>query len=190
MMLTAIGLFVAGSAAAAMAPNMALLIAARALQGIGGGGITPLVQTTVADMVTPRERGHYQAYMGVAWVMAGVLGPALGGVIADQLHWSVIFWLNVPFGLLAALLALEAAAAPRRPHKQTCRRLVDRGGDRAAAGAHLRRQRLRIVPTIFGLSGRPAHLAAVAALKPRAVPAARARQSVMRQGARDSCASA
>jgi MFS family permease len=104
MMLTALGLFVAGSAAAAVAPNMALLIAARALQGIGGGGITPLVQTTVADMVTPRERGHYQAYMGIAWVVAGVVGPALGGVIADQLHWSVIFWLNVPLGLLAALL--------------------------------------------------------------------------------------
>jgi EmrB/QacA subfamily drug resistance transporter len=120
MMLTAIGLFVAGSAAAAMAPNMALLIAARALQGIGGGGITPLVQTTVADMVTPRERGHYQAYMGVAWVMAGVLGPALGGVIADQLHWSVIFWLNVPFGLLAALLtstSMKRLPRHERPHK-------------------------------------------------------------------------
>ena len=99
MMLTALGLFVAGSAAAAVAPNMALLIAGRALQGIGGGGIVPLVQTTVADMVTPRERGHYQAYMGIAWVVAGVVGPALGGVIADQLHWSLIFWLNVPLGL-------------------------------------------------------------------------------------------
>ena len=90
MMLAALGLFVAGSAAAAVAPNIALLIAARTLQGIGGGGITPLVQTTVADMVTPRERGHYQAYMGTAWVVAGVVGPALGGVIADALHWSLI----------------------------------------------------------------------------------------------------
>jgi EmrB/QacA subfamily drug resistance transporter len=120
MMLTALGLFVAGSAAAAMAPNMAMLIAARALQGIGGGGITPLVQTTVADMVTPRERGHYQAYMGTAWVIAGVLGPALGGVIADQLHWSVIFWLNVPLGLVAALLtsaSMKRLPRHERPHK-------------------------------------------------------------------------
>ena len=120
MMLTAIGLFVAGSAAAAVAPNMPLLIAARALQGIGGGGIPPMVQTTVADMVTPRERGHYQAYMGVAWVAAGVLGPALGGVIADRLHWSLIFWLNVPFGLLAALLAstsMKRLPRHERPHK-------------------------------------------------------------------------
>jgi predicted MFS family arabinose efflux permease len=120
MMLTALGLFVAGSAAAAVAPNMALLIAARALQGIGGGGITPLVQTTVADMVTPRERGHYQAYMGIAWVVAGVVGPALGGVIADQLHWSLIFWLNVPLGLLAALLtstSMKRLPRHERPHR-------------------------------------------------------------------------
>src|SRR4051794_32903914 len=59
MMLAALGLFIAGSAACALAPTMPLLIAARALQGVGGGGIVPLVQTTVADMVTPRERGHY-----------------------------------------------------------------------------------------------------------------------------------
>ncbi len=100
---------------------MTLLIAGRTLQGIGGGGIVPMVQTTVADMVTPRERGHYQAYMGIAWVAAGVVGPALGGIIADQLHWSVIFWLNVPLGLLAALLTSASAMKrlPRhdRPHK-------------------------------------------------------------------------
>src|SRR5260370_340565 len=80
MMLAAIGLFIAGSAAAALAPNMASLIAARALQGIGGGGIPPLLQTRAAAMAAPRRRGPYEAYMGVAWVLAGVLGPALGGV--------------------------------------------------------------------------------------------------------------
>src|SRR5438128_2134802 len=60
MMLVALALFVAGSAAAAVAPNMAMLIAARTLQGVGGGGIVPMVQTAVADMITPRERGNYQ----------------------------------------------------------------------------------------------------------------------------------
>jgi len=88
----------------AAAPTMGLLIAGRTLQGIGGGGIVPLTQTTIADMITPRERGHYQAYMGTSWIVAGVAGPALGGLIAEYLHWSMIFWLNVPFGLLAALL--------------------------------------------------------------------------------------
>src|SRR5258707_9970139 len=63
MMLAAIGLFIAGSALSAVAPNMTLLIVGRTLQGIGGGGIVPMVQTTVADMVAPRERGLFQAYM-------------------------------------------------------------------------------------------------------------------------------
>jgi EmrB/QacA subfamily drug resistance transporter len=120
MMLTALGLFIAGSALSAVAPNMGLLIAARTLQGAGGGGITPLVQITIADIVTPRERGHYQAYMGIAWVVAGVLGPALGGVIADHLHWSAIFWFNVPLGLVAALLtgqAMQRLPRHERPHR-------------------------------------------------------------------------
>src|SRR5207253_727079 len=120
MMLLAIGLFIAGSALCAAAPNMAILIAGRTLQGVGGGGIVPLTQTTIADMVTPRERGHYQAYIGTSWIVAGLTGPALGGAIAEHLHWSVIFWLNVPFGILAALLAHHAMKRlPRRawPHQ-------------------------------------------------------------------------
>ena len=120
MMLLAIGLFLAGSVVSAAAPDMALLIAGRTLQGIGGGGIVPLTQTTIADMISPRERGRYQAYMGTSWIVAGVAGPALGGVIAEYLHWSVIFWLNVPFGLIAALLTYHAMKRlPRheRPHQ-------------------------------------------------------------------------
>jgi EmrB/QacA subfamily drug resistance transporter len=104
MMLTAIGLFIAGSALCGLAQDMSTLIAGRTLQGIGGGGIVPMVQITVADMVTPRERGRYQAYMGTAWITAGTVGPALGGVIADHWHWTMIFWLNVPLGLLTAAL--------------------------------------------------------------------------------------
>jgi EmrB/QacA subfamily drug resistance transporter len=117
MMLAAVGLFVAGSALSAVAPNMAMLIVGRTLQGIGGGGIVPLVQTTVADMITPRERGNFQAYMGTAWIVAGVVGPVLGGVIADRLHWSVIFWLNVPLGLITAfMLSNSMKRLPRHQH--------------------------------------------------------------------------
>jgi EmrB/QacA subfamily drug resistance transporter len=120
MMLVAIGLFIAGSAVAAAAPSMSLLIAGRTLQGIGGGGIVPLTQTTVADMIAPRERGRYQAYMGTSWIVAGVAGPALGGIIAEHLHWSAIFWLNVPLGMLAALLthhAMKRLPRHERPHR-------------------------------------------------------------------------
>lgn len=102
MMMTAVGVFVAGSAVCAAAPNIMLLILGRGLQGLGGGGILPIAQAIIADVVAPRERGRYQAYMGVVWVTSGVGGPVLGGVFSEHFHWSLIFWLNVPLGLLAA----------------------------------------------------------------------------------------
>jgi EmrB/QacA subfamily drug resistance transporter len=108
MMVTAIGLFVVGSAASALAPNMAVLILARTLQGIGGGGVVPLVQTAIADMVAPRERAHYQVYMAITWIAAGITGPALGGFIAEHMHWSAIFWFNVPLGIIAGLMTYRA----------------------------------------------------------------------------------
>jgi EmrB/QacA subfamily drug resistance transporter len=120
MILAAIGLFMAGSAAAAAAPNMTMLILGRGLQGIGGGGILPLCQSVIADVVAPRERGRYQAYMGVVWVTSGVGGPVFGGLMAEHLHWSLIFWVNVPLGLGAALLThIHLKRIPRhdRRHK-------------------------------------------------------------------------
>jgi EmrB/QacA subfamily drug resistance transporter len=120
MMLAALGLFIAGSVLCAVARDMATLIAGRTLQGIGGGGIVPMIQIIVADMVTPRERGRYQAYMGTAWIAAGTLGPALGGIIAQNWHWSMIFWLNLPLGLLTAALLNQSTKrlpATGRRHK-------------------------------------------------------------------------
>jgi EmrB/QacA subfamily drug resistance transporter len=105
MMLVAIGMFLAGSVMCAAAPNMITLILGRALQGVGGGGIVPLSQSIIADAVPPRERGHYQAYTGSIWIIAGGGGPLLGGLIAEHLHWSLIFWLNVPLALAAAALS-------------------------------------------------------------------------------------
>jgi EmrB/QacA subfamily drug resistance transporter len=120
MMLVALGVFMAGSAASAAAPSMLMLILGRGLQGIGGGGIVPLSQSIIADAVPPRERGYYQAYTGSVWVIAGAGGPVLGGVIAEHLHWSVIFWLNVPLALIAALLShrqLKLLPRHERAHK-------------------------------------------------------------------------
>src|SRR6202171_1725151 len=106
MIITAMSLFISGSILCAVAPNMPVLILARGLQGLGGGGILPIVQTVIADIVSPRERGRYQAYFSGGWVAAGIGGPILGGVFAEHLHWSMIFWINVPLGLgsLAMLL--------------------------------------------------------------------------------------
>jgi EmrB/QacA subfamily drug resistance transporter len=120
MMLTAIGVFVAGSAASAAAPNMLMLILGRALQGLGGGGILPIAQAIIADVVAPRERGRYQAYMGVVWITSGIGGPVLGGFFSEHFHWSLIFWLNVPLGLAAAFLTQTyLKRIPRHDRKHT-----------------------------------------------------------------------
>src|ERR1700716_3774020 len=106
MIITALSLFVAGSILCALAPNMPVLILARGLQGLGGGGIMPIVQTVISDVVTTGERGQYQAYFSGVWVAAGIGGPVLGGVFAEHLHWSMIFWINVPLGVASLALLL------------------------------------------------------------------------------------
>jgi EmrB/QacA subfamily drug resistance transporter len=106
MIIAALSLFIAGSVLCALAPSMPVLILARGLQGLGGGGIMPIVQTVISDLVSPRERGQYQAYFSGVWVAAGIGGPILGGVFAEHLHWSMIFWINVPLSLAALGLLL------------------------------------------------------------------------------------
>src|ERR1700742_4542666 len=101
MIILSLSLFIGGSILCAIAPNMTVLILARGLQGLGGGGIMPIVQTVISDVVTPRERGQYQAYFSGVWMAAGIGGPVLGGFFAEHLHWSMVFWINVPLGLLA-----------------------------------------------------------------------------------------
>src|SRR5579864_5129868 len=106
MIIVSLSLFIAGSVLCAVAPSMTVLILARGLQGLGGGGIMPVVQTVISDVVSPRERGQYQAYFSGVWMLAGIGGPVLGGVFAEHLHWSMIFWINVPLALAALALLL------------------------------------------------------------------------------------
>jgi EmrB/QacA subfamily drug resistance transporter len=101
MMLIAIGLFMAGSVACALAPSMTALVFARALQGLGGGGLMALSQTIIADLVSPRERGRYQGYIGAVFATSSVGGPVLGGFLTQHLDWSLIFWINLPLGFAA-----------------------------------------------------------------------------------------
>ncbi len=96
----ALGLFLVGSVVAALSPNMYVLIGGRAIQGLGGGGLFALSQILIGDMLPPRERGKYSAWIAGMWAVAGAAGPLLGGTIAE-VHWSLIFWLNLPLGLLA-----------------------------------------------------------------------------------------
>ena len=120
LLLTGVTIFILGSVACALAPTMWALIAARALQGIGGGAILPIAQTIIADLVSPRERPRYQSYTAIMFMVASVIGPVLGGVLTDRVHWSLIFWINVPMGAVALVMtyrALEQLPRHERPHK-------------------------------------------------------------------------
>jgi EmrB/QacA subfamily drug resistance transporter len=118
MIITALSLFVVGSVLCALAPNMPVLIVARGLQGLGGGGILPIVQTVISDIITPRERGQYQAYFSGVWTAAGIGGPIIGGVFAEHLHWSMIFWINVPLGIASLALLLPKMGKIPTFHKK------------------------------------------------------------------------
>ena len=120
VLLAAIAIFAIGSVLCALAPNMAALVAARFVQGIGGGGLLALSQTIVGDMLTPRERAGWQVYFATAFTTASVAGPVLGGFFAQHLAWQMIFWINVPLSAAAYLMtAAPLKRLPRheRPHK-------------------------------------------------------------------------
>lgn len=108
LLLPAIVVFVIASVLCGFAQNLWQLILARALQGIGGGGLMAMAQAAIADVVAPRERGKYQAYMAGTWGVASVAGPILGGWMTDQLSWRWIFWINLPIGIGAFLLSNRA----------------------------------------------------------------------------------
>ncbi len=108
LLLPAIVIFVIASVLCGMAQSLWQLIAARALQGVGGGGLMAMAQAAIADVVAPRERGRYQAYMASTWGVASIAGPILGGWMTDQLSWRWIFWINVPIGIAAFLLSSRA----------------------------------------------------------------------------------
>src|SRR5260221_6430038 len=107
MLLWALGLFVAGSAACAIAPNLAMLIGARALQGFGGGGLMTLAQALIGEVVSPKERGKFQGWFGANFALASTIGPVVGGALSQHLGWRSIFWVNIPLGLAAAAAALR-----------------------------------------------------------------------------------
>ncbi len=119
-LLFAILVFVIGSIACALAPSLLLLILARALQGLGGGGLISLAQTIIADIVSPKERSRYQVYISGVYMLASISGPLLGGYMAQHWHWSLIFWINLPVGLVALAMTnnlLKKLPRHERPHK-------------------------------------------------------------------------
>lgn len=116
----AILIFLAGSLVAALAPNMLVLIIGRAIQGLGGGGLFAMAQTVIGDLVPPKERARYAAWISGTWAVASIAGPLLGGTFAEHLHWSLIFWINLPLGLLAmAIINKPLRKLPVAAHRHS-----------------------------------------------------------------------
>lgn len=112
VLLVAVGIFWIGSLIAALSKNIGQLIAARAIQGAGGGGIIVLINIAVSDLVSVRKRGQYYGIFGGIWALASAIGPVLGGVFTAKVSWRWCFWINLPisgvgFAVLLFVLKLH-----------------------------------------------------------------------------------
>jgi EmrB/QacA subfamily drug resistance transporter len=126
ILIVSIALFVASSVFCALAQDMGQLVAARALQGLGGGGMVSVTQALIADIIAPRERGRYQAYFAGVWAAASVAGPMIGGFFVQYLTWRWVFWINLPIGALALILCTRAFR--KLPKPRLARRDIDYWG--------------------------------------------------------------
>jgi EmrB/QacA subfamily drug resistance transporter len=145
MLLIAIGSFVAGSAACALAPSLLALAAARGLQGVGGAGIAAMTMTIIGDIVPVPQRPKYQNYTALVWIVANLVGPVVGGDLAAWASWRMIFWINLPLGVLAWVMA--SGRLKRIPRREKRHRLDYLGAGLLIGAASL---------TVLSLSASPA----------------------------------
>jgi EmrB/QacA subfamily drug resistance transporter len=111
-------IFLVASAVCGAAWNLPALIAFRALQGIGAGGLLALPMAIVGDIVPPAQRGRYQGYISATFALSALLGPLVGGFIVDQLDWRWVFYVNLPIGLLSMVLVQRYLVIPHRASRR------------------------------------------------------------------------
>ena len=121
MLQVSLAMFLAASAVCGVAQDMTWLIVSRAVQGAAAGGLMTLAMAAVGDLVSPRERGRYQGYIAIAFALATVVGPLIGGVLVEHASWRWVFYVNLPVGAVALaglyfkLPAPEPAHQPAKP---------------------------------------------------------------------------
>ncbi|MDR3436117.1 MDR family MFS transporter [Telmatospirillum sp.] len=113
MLFMALGVMTVASLLCAVAPTMLTLTAARALQGLGGSGLMTLAHSLVGEVVPPRERARYQGYIAAVVVCSNSFGPLAGGFLTEIFGWRSVFFINLPLGLAAAIIARRLPTAPR-----------------------------------------------------------------------------
>jgi len=115
--LVSVAIFLVGSALSGAARTLDQLIVYRAIQGVGAGGVAPVTVTVIGDIFSLRERGRMQGLFSGVWGLSSLLGPALGGVMTEALSWRWVFYFNIPFGIVSAVL-LGAFLRERRERRE------------------------------------------------------------------------
>jgi EmrB/QacA subfamily drug resistance transporter len=113
----AIVLFLAGSALSGLSQSMYQLIAFRAIQGIGAGGLMTLAFAIIGDVISPRDRGRYQGYFGAVFAVSSVVGPLIGGFFVDNVSWRWVFYVNLPIGAVALVVINRVLKLDHRPRR-------------------------------------------------------------------------